>query len=283
MSFNYEVAFSRNLGWVTAQEQQLLKYKKVAIAGAGGVGGSHLITLARLGIGKFSIADMDVFELANFNRQAGANMSTIGQSKVDVMEQVALGINPDLAIVKFTDGVNESNLDAFLDEVDLYVDSLDFFAVKIRRKVFEACAEKGIPAITAAPLGMGSALLCFLPGKMTFEEYFRLEGQEEKEQLLRFFIGLTPAGLQMKYLVDSSTLDLANHKGPSVPMSCEMCAGIANTNALKILLGRGKVYAAPWGLHYDAYTNDLRKTWRRGGMNNPLLKLRLNVARKKLV
>ncbi len=38
----------------------------------GGVGGVHLMTLARLGIGKFTIADPDTFELANFNRQYGA-------------------------------------------------------------------------------------------------------------------------------------------------------------------------------------------------------------------
>ena len=47
--FNYDKAFSRNIGWVTEEEQQALRGKKVAIAGAGGVGGVHLLTLARLG------------------------------------------------------------------------------------------------------------------------------------------------------------------------------------------------------------------------------------------
>ena len=73
---------------------------------------------------------------------------------------------------------------SFLEDVDLYVDSLDFFALDMRRKVFAACAEKGIPATTVAPVGMGAALLNFLPGHMTFEEYFRFEGQSEDEQML---------------------------------------------------------------------------------------------------
>ena len=71
-SFNYDEAFSRNIGWVTEAEQQSLRGKRVAIAGLGGVGGVHLLTLARLGIGRFAIADLDRFDLVNFNRQVGA-------------------------------------------------------------------------------------------------------------------------------------------------------------------------------------------------------------------
>ena len=49
--FDYHAAFSRNLGWVTETEQDILRSKRVAIAGLGGVGGSHLLTLTRLGVG----------------------------------------------------------------------------------------------------------------------------------------------------------------------------------------------------------------------------------------
>jgi len=49
------------------------------------VGGSHVLTLTRLGVGKFTIADLDVFDLANFNRQAGASLSHVGRTKVEVL------------------------------------------------------------------------------------------------------------------------------------------------------------------------------------------------------
>src|SRR5690606_21127359 len=178
-AFDFHAAFSRTIGFVTDAELMTLRAKRVAIAGLGGVGGSHLLTLTRLGIGQFHVADLDDFELANFNRQAGASMSTIGKAKVDVLARMAADINPTLRITRFPAGISADNIDAFLDGVDLYVDSLDFFAVKERRLVFEQCAKRRIPAITAAPLGMSTALLCFMPGKMTFEDYFQLEGHDE--------------------------------------------------------------------------------------------------------
>jgi molybdopterin/thiamine biosynthesis adenylyltransferase len=280
--FDYSAAFSRNIGWVTRAEQAALRGKRVAIAGLGGVGGLHLVTMARLGIGAFNLAEFDDFGLVNFNRQCGATLANIGRPKLDVMLEMASEINPALDVRTFPEGVSTTNLDDFLDGVDLYLDGLDFFVLTLRQAVFAACARKGIPATTVAPLGMGAALLNFLPGSMTFEDYFGFGNAPESEKALRFFLGLAPSGLQMGYLVDPSTIDLPGHKGPSTPMGAMLCAGVAGTEALKILLGRGKVYAAPWGVHFDAYKNCLKRTWRPGGHRNPLSRLALNLTRKRL-
>lgn len=281
--FDYNLAFSRNIGWVTEAEQAILRTKRIAIAGLGGVGGSHLLTLTRLGVGKFNIADFDRFELANFNRQAGATLSHLGQPKVDVLAEMALDINPTLDIKKFSEGVNQDNVSEFLTDADVYVDGLDFFAFAARERLFAACAELGVPAVTAAPLGMGAALLNFMPGNMTFEEYFQLEGKSEADKILHFLLGLSPAMLQVGYLADRSGVDLINHKGPSTPMACEICAGFAATQGLRILLQRGKIVAAPWGLHFDAYRNKLAKTWRPWGNRNPLQRLGLMIAKQQLM
>ena len=277
--FDYAAAFSRNLGWLTESEQQRLRASRVAIAGMGGVGGSHLLTLTRLGIGKFSIADFDMFDIVNFNRQAGASLATLGRPKVDCLAEMALGINPQLDIRRFGEGVNEQNIDAFLEGVDCYVDGLDFFAFKAREMTFAACHERRIPAVTAAPIGMGVGLLNFLPGKMSFEQYFRVRGRDEREKAFRFLVGLTPAMLHRGYLVDPSHVSLSSGRGPSTAMACELCAGVAGTQVAKLLLGRGKVLAAPWGLHFDAYTNRMRRTWRPGGNANPLQQLLIRIAR----
>lgn len=283
MSFNYQQAFSRNIGWITMQEQAVLRNKKIAIAGLGGVGGSHLLTLSRLGIGNFHIADFDKFELPNFNRQAGATISHLDRPKTDVLAEMALDINPELQIKKFSAGVSTENMAEFFAGVDVYVDALDFFAFAAREQVFAYCYEHGIPAITAAPLGMGSALLNFLPGEMSFESYFQLQGKSETDKILHFLVGLSPSFLHSSYLVDKAAVDLANHKGPSTPMACELCAGLAATQALKILLKRGKVLAAPWGLHLDAYRNKLAKTWRPGGNSNPIQRLAILIARRQFM
>jgi molybdopterin/thiamine biosynthesis adenylyltransferase len=280
--FDYDTAYARNIGWVTAAEQQVLRRKRIAIAGLGGVGGAHLLTLARLGIGRFHIADFDTFDLANMNRQAGALVSTLGRNKAEVLAGMARDINPEVEIDVFDEGVTSANLDAFLEGVDLYVDGLDFFAFSARNDVFAACARKAIPATTAAPLGMGAALLTFAPGRMTFEEYFRWNGCSEEEKAVRFLIGLSPAMLQRGYLVDRNAVSFSARRGPSTAMACELCAGLAATVVLKILLGRGKVLFAPWGLHFDAYRNKLVRTWRPAGNRNPLQRIALHIARKQL-
>jgi hypothetical protein len=104
--FSYSTAFDRNLGWVTETEQQVLRAKKIAIAGLGASGGAHLLTLTRLGIGGFHLADFDHFELQHFNRQVGRPCRSIGRPKIDVMSEMALGINPELQIKKFETGVD---------------------------------------------------------------------------------------------------------------------------------------------------------------------------------
>ena len=74
----YEEAFSRHRGLISKTEQERLRNSRVAVVGMGGVGGVDLVTLARLGIGQFTIADPDTFEVSNTNRQYGAANSTLG-------------------------------------------------------------------------------------------------------------------------------------------------------------------------------------------------------------
>src|SRR6185436_18839928 len=124
-----------------------------------------------------------------------------------------------LQIEPFAEGINAGNADRFLDDVDLYVDGLDFYVHDERQRVFELCAQRGIPAITAAPIGMGVALLVFLPGQMTFQQYFQLGSRSAGEKAARFLVGLSPSMLQMGYLVDPSRLDFVARKGPSTSMA----------------------------------------------------------------
>lgn len=272
-AFNYYEAFDRNVGWVTDDELEVLKNKRIAIAGLGGVGGYHLLTLLRLGVERFNLAEMDVVELANFNRQACAGMSNMGKRKIDVLVDMGRNINPNADFNLFPDGVTDDNVGDFLDGVDLYVDGLDFFVLDIRQKIFRLCRERGIPAMTTAPLGMGAAHLNFMPGSMSFDDYFGLEDVSGDDRYIKFLIGLSPAMLQKGYIADMSRVNFAARKGPSTPMACELCAGVAGTEALKILLGRGGVRVAPKGFHLDIYKNRMKKTWRPLGRKNPLQKL----------
>lgn len=281
-TFDYDAAFSRNIGWVTEAEQTRLRKARVAVGGLGGVGGVHLLTLARLGIGNFSIADFDVFDIANFNRQVGATMKSLHRPKLDVLAEMVRDINPEVDLRLFAEGVQSSSLDSFLAGVDVYVDGLDFFAFAARRMTFAACERKGIPVITAAPLGMGVALLVFGPGGMPFEDYFGFAGCDELEMAIRFLVGLSPAMLQRGYVADMSRINLAERRGPSSIAACQLCAGVAAVETLKLILGRKGVRLAPWGSQFDAYRMQYSRTWRPAGYRNPLQHLMRSLVRKQL-
>jgi hypothetical protein len=127
---------------------------------------------------------------------------------------------------------------------------------------------------------MGAALMNFLPERMTFEQYFQWGDHDEDEMAVRFLVGLTPAGLHRPYLVDPARVDLPRHRTPSTFMGCQLCAGVAGTEALKILLDRGPVLAAPWGMQFDAYRNRVVRTWRPGGNSHPIQRLAIWIGRR---
>jgi len=268
-AWDYDTAFSRHRGLISRAEQERLRLARVAIAGMGGVGGVHLATLARLGIGQFTIADPDVFETANFNRQYGATVDALGRPKALVMAEEAQRINPDVEIRVFRERINSQNVDQFLEGADLFVDGIDFFETTARRLLFRRAAERGIHAITAGPIGFGTALLVFDPRGMSFDKYFDLhDGQTPLEQLAAFAVGLTPRLLQRPYL-DLSEVSLAEHRGPSAGLACQLCAGVTAAESVKILLGRGPVRCAPCYSQFDAYRGLYRRGRVRGGGRNP--------------
>jgi molybdopterin/thiamine biosynthesis adenylyltransferase len=276
-------ALPRNLGVLSRNDQARLARRRVAIAGMGGVGGLHLITLARAGVGAFHISDFDRFEPANFNRQYGARIPTLGRPKTDVLRADALAVNPFLDIRSFDRGINAENVDAFLDGVDLFLDGLDFFVPEVRRLVYGRAREKGIPVVTAGPIGFGTVALVFDPRGMSFDEYFDMhDGMDPFEQMLRFYVGLLSKNWLHAYAVRRFGVDLANKSGPSTPMGCLLASALAATEIVRILTGRPGLKPAPWCLQFDPYVRGMILRRLRWGNRGPLQRLKLWVARKKL-
>lgn len=273
-SWSYSKAFSRNKGLISAEEQERLRHSHVAIAGMGGVGGVHLVTLARLGVGKFTIADPDTFEVGNFNRQYGASTRTLGQSKAEVMAAEARAINPQVEIEVYREAVTPQNATEFLAGCDLFIDGIDFFAIQARRLLFQTARELGMWALTAGPIGFSTAWLSFDPEGMSFDRYFDMQAEMSRlDQLVAFAIGLSPRATQCAYF-DLSQVDLESHTGPSVSLACQLASGVAAAEALKILLGRGATRPAPYYSQFDAYRGILRRGRLRGGNRHPLQRLK---------
>jgi len=280
--FDYKLAFSRNHGIVSHDEQQVLKNSTVAIAGMGGVGGDYLVTLARIGVGNFKISDFDDFEVGNFNRQYGATMSSVGRQKMDVMRELALDINPETNIKEYGEGINRENVDDFLKGVDVFVDAVEFFEIEVHRFIINACMEKGIPAIFGVPLGFGIGMLIYTPEGMSFDDYFDIDYSVSAElQVLKMSLGCAPAGFHLKY-VDPASVDLSKRQAPSIASGCKLATGMVITQTVLAILHPEELKPIPHYTCYDARLNKLKKGYLWLGNKNPFQKIKFSVARKML-
>lgn len=274
-AWSYEEAFSRNIGLFTPEEQDKLRRSRVAIAGMGGVGGVHLITLARLGIGNFTIADPDRFELANMNRQYGARIDTIGQSKADVMAEEVGRINPEAHVTAMDEGIGEQNIDGFLAGADLVIDGLDYFAIQARRLLFRDARRRGLWVLTSGPHALGATLLCFSPHGMTFDDYFDVrDSMSEADQTIAFGVGGCPRPIHLAYLDFQKFFSFGERRSASAGLACQLASGLVATEAVKILLGRGRVRPAPCYLQFDAYRQKLVKGKLRFANRHPAQRLK---------
>lgn len=92
--FAYATFTTRNIGFVSAQEQERLRDARIFICGVGGMGGAAFMALLRAGVGHFVIADIDRFETSNLNRQVFATAATLGLGKAQAAAEAARQINP---------------------------------------------------------------------------------------------------------------------------------------------------------------------------------------------
>ncbi len=282
VSFDYHRAFSRNLGWVSREEQEIISQKVIAIPGMGGVGGHHLHSLVRLGFRRFKVADFDDFDVHNFNRQIGAKISTVGKNKADVMREMILDIIPDAEIDVYEDGVKEENYEDFLSGVDILVDGLDVYVIKVRMKLFELAHKKGIFVTTAAPLGMGTSIISFSPSQMSFNEYFNMNESMSNEELLAHFLsGVAPSALHIRYMYHKEEIDFKAGRVPSLHCGVLAATTALSSEVLKIVLKRGKLKYAPYSHHYDFYLHKKKLVWRPFGNRNPLQKLMIRFSLRK--
>ena len=274
MGYDYFEAFSRNLGFLSQEEQIKLRNARVAIAGLGGTGGAQVHALARMGIGRFHLADPDTFELANFNRQSGATVSNIGRRKTDVAREMILEVNPEAEISTFDTGICADNIQSFLDKVDVVVDSLDFYCFEERFLLYSSAREKGLWVLTAPPLGFGFTLLVFDPAGMKFEDYFGFHnGMTERDRVVALVAGIAPKPFMMKYL-NNTQPDFRGRRLPSVGAAPFMIAGVIASEVIQVLTGNGIMMAVPSVYQFDARLRRFRKKTYLWGMRGPIQRLK---------
>lgn len=157
----YPYRYLRNREAITLNEQVILAKSKVAIIGAGGLGGHLILSLARLGIGHLVIIDRDVFDETNLNRQALSSTESIGFSKSESAARIAGSINPGVIVTPFIVKINASNADEMLDGMNVVVDALD--NISDRFVVEESAKRLKIPMVHGAVAGFEGQVMTIFP------------------------------------------------------------------------------------------------------------------------
>ncbi len=153
--------YLRNLGTISLKEQLMLAKSRVAVIGAGGLGGQVVLLLARIGIGHLAVVDGDVFEETNLNRQALCNKNSLGKSKAKQALAAVGAINPGVKVSACTVKLDYSNASEMLSRSDVIVDALD--NVRDRFVLEETCKKMGIPLVHGALAGFEGQVMTIFP------------------------------------------------------------------------------------------------------------------------
>ena len=159
--------------------QQKLIDATVLIVGMGGLGCPAAMYLAAAGVGHLIIADDDLVELTNLQRQVAYSQSMIGEPKVVSAQQTLLGLNPDLKITALQKRLEGSELGEAVGQADLIVDACDNFTTRFA--INSACIEHGKPLVSGAAIRMEGQVTVFDSRNPTSPCYQCLYSQGDDE------------------------------------------------------------------------------------------------------
>lgn len=153
--------YQRNLGVISPSEQVKLLQSKVVIIGAGGLGGTVLELLARMGVGELVIADKDLIMDSNLNRQILSNETNLGQNKAEVAVRRVKEINSSIEITGHSVFIDSNNVKKIIKGAEVVVDALDNLPARFILQ--KACRELNIPLVHGAIAGFNGQLTTIFP------------------------------------------------------------------------------------------------------------------------
>ncbi|WP_321430598.1 HesA/MoeB/ThiF family protein [uncultured Methanolobus sp.] len=208
LSDNELERYSRQIMLFGEDGQKRLNDATVFVAGAGGLGCPVALYLAVAGIGHLRIADKDIVEKTNLNRQILHWERDVGKEKVTSVEEKIRQINPHIEIQTFHLTIDESNIMELVDDADIIVDAMDNYP--IRYLLNKVAHEKGIPLVHGAIRGFDGQAMTIIPGESAcFNCVFPSEPPSEPFPV----VGVTPGIIAMiqaneviKYLLGEGKL-----------------------------------------------------------------------------
>lgn len=177
--------YDRNKMALDQQECDLLAQKRIVVVGCGGLGGSVIEALARIGVGHLRVIDGDVFEASNLNRQILCTEAALGREKAVVAAERVAAINSSVEVEPVVTYLDEANAASLIAGADCVVDCLD--NLEARFWLAHTCQHVGLPLVYGAIAGWFGQVCTVMPGDRSFVsiygEPFEGGGQSQHKKL----------------------------------------------------------------------------------------------------
>ena len=161
--------------------QLRLKNSKILIVGLGGLGSPVALYLAAAGVGELYLADFDVLDLSNLQRQIVHSHAALDTLKVESAQARLQGLNPLITVHTLKDKLDSDNLPEVLRQVDLVLDCTDNFT--IRGELNAACFAAGKPVVSGAAIRSEGQVSVYDPGNAQSPCYHCVFGDGDEEGL----------------------------------------------------------------------------------------------------
>jgi adenylyltransferase/sulfurtransferase len=163
METNSAEKYIRQIMLFGEEGQEKLAKATVFVAGTGGLGSPISTYLAVAGVGKIIIADFDIVDPSNLNRQFLHHEKDIGREKVKSAEEKLLSLNPEIKVETISEKITDENAGSVVPPCDLIIDALDNFDT--RHVLNKLAVERKIPLIHGAVSGYRGQATTVIPGK----------------------------------------------------------------------------------------------------------------------
>ena len=153
--------YLRNMNALSIKDQITLLQSRVCVVGLGGLGGTVVERLARIGVGAMTVVDGDVFDESNLNRQAISSEQNLSQTKTAAALENILTINSSILIQDHTKKMDGENAISLLENAHIAIDCLD--NIHTRFILEKAAKSAGIPMVSAAVAGYSGQITAIFP------------------------------------------------------------------------------------------------------------------------
>jgi len=226
-----QLRFDRTRRLVGAAALERLRDSCVLVAGCGGVGGATAVLLARMGVGRFILADPGRFDPPDVNRQWAADETAMGENKAGQYAKLLKLIDPEMEVDAVPEGVTWANLEGLVEPAGAVVDGLDYsVGLDLRSALFARSRARGAYCVSTPAIGFGTLVAASSPGGEPMDSFvslLALVGERGLPPAMgRFFAAPTLAAMNR---------ELPRGKVPSIAVGPALCGAYAATEVFLAL------------------------------------------------